>query len=600
MRHALDVIVKDGLRLCDARHLRSWSASAQELAAVLRYLDRRVSDQPTPALVGIIGGASSGKSTVFNNLLGGRHASQVTMTSHTTKGVILAVHTTLEDTVAAWLDHERILLPRLQQHQAEPDDRSQGSPNALTVIHVLEPTLENLLLFDTPDFTTQTARREGDLARRLLPWFDCVLVLVDEERWFDEQTFGQLRDELNRLGTARMILFNCNEGRPATASPGAAGLTEDDQRKLQAQARRMDAAHIIIEYRHGRGFRKFPGEVLRPCVEWLTQTIGTNAHESPAAGMDRRGRIARLVSDHAGHVLNENAQRRARLEELKTLLAQAIDDELPATKTIVWKVILSPQQQKLLSPYWRSLGRSVDWLRGVSGAVTGRLPLVGPRRTTDRPEDNLDPDHAADPSDRGQAFFVSEAARLVEHLCNRATTSRFWREAGMPHESIAETVCGRRDDAAIRSDARSCVQACADGLARFEQRVAGEAANLKVNVAGVGIGAMVGVLVGGVLALPTGGLSVPAGAVLGVLIAAPASGVSARACVRLYNAVKGTSESCELFAAVDQYRNALKHHAETTVARILALARSRTLDSEPELLQALHTLRDADTGDQDR
>jgi hypothetical protein len=135
-------------------------------------------------------------------------------------------------------------------------------------------------------------------------------------------------------------------------------------------------------------------------------------------------------------------------------------------------------------------------------------------------------------------------------------------------------------------------------LTQLEDRVRREAADLKVDVAGVGLGALIGITVGGVLALPTGGLSVPAGAALGALIAAPATGLSARVCARLYNAVRGTPESRALAAAVDAYRGALREQAERVAGRILIVARGHTLDAEPALRDALEALRDWD-GDLD-
>ncbi|UCG15456.1 MAG: 50S ribosome-binding GTPase [Phycisphaerales bacterium] len=583
MRNALDVIARDGSRLRDRLHLRSWSAREQELAAVLRFHHRRTGGSDAPDLVGIIGGASSGKSTIFNNLLGGRHASQVTMLSHTTRGVILAVPSGLENTVTAWIDHERILLPRLNKREANPDDRTQGAPDALTVIPVHQPTLRHVLLFDTPDFTTETARREGDLARHLLGWFDRVFVLVDEERWYDDQTFGQLRDELNRLGTARMIIFNCNEGQVE--------LTNADMQRLREQARRMEAGHVVIEYRHGRGFRKLPDEALRPCIQWLTQTAIAKTRGSQAGGMSRRRRIARLLSDHAAHLLNEDAQRCAHLEQLKTSLNQSIGDELPTKQKLVHEVILTVEQRKLLDPYWRSLGRSVDWLRQIPAELAHRVPLLRQRAGTPEPTRPPDDEQPPNRSDHAYTFFIKEAAHLEQRLSNQAATSRFWREAGTPEEPILSS----NSNAEVRSDGRRCAEACAEALERLEQRVALEAANLKINVAGAGVGLLAGVVVGSVLALPTGGLSVPAGAMLGALIAAPASGLSARACVRLYSVVRGTPESRALDDAVGEYRNALRRHAEATAERILSVARTRTLEAEPELHRAIQTLRDADT-----
>jgi hypothetical protein len=562
VRSALDIIVGQGLRLFQDLCLQSWTLRQQEWAAALRFLQQRDWSAGAPVLAAIIGGASSGKSTVFNNLLGARHASHVTVLPHTTRGLILAVDTRLERIAARWLDDERTLLPDLPRQTADADDRTEGSPEALTVIPVHHEPLRDVLLFDTPDFTTHSARREGDLTCRLLAWFDRVIVLVDEERWYDEQTFGRLRDELNRLRTPRMILFNCNEG--------IATLTDEDRQRLQSQAISMTADHRLIEYQPGQGFRRLPEEVIHACVDWI--------HRSEPEGASRRlERIGRLVADGAGQALNENARRLARLEELKTTLREAVDAEVPGRRDILWNVIFTNEQRRRLQPYWRTLGRTVDWFVDLTRRPGRAFRLAAGRDTgpADEPPE--------DPCRIGCEYFLREAQRLSDVLANRASAGRFAREAGpSPFPAFAPAA----EDDVLRAAAQSSSQACADALGRLEAKVAAEAVNLRVNLTGAAVGGAIGAL----LAAPTGGLSIPAGALLGAVI----TGVPARLLVRLWNVVTGTSERRDLDRAVEQYRLALQRHADATASRILAAARDRTLDGYADLRLALETLRQAD------
>jgi hypothetical protein len=574
MDDMLEILVQQGPRLSQTIHLESWTARDQEIVAALRFVRLRARQCPDVTLIGVVGGASSGKSTIFNNLVGGRHASLVTMTSHTTKGPIVAVPAGLESTVAGWLGG-RLLMPGFEGRSVTPDDRTPGVAGALTIVSVSDGGLANILLFDTPDFTTETSRRDGDVTHRILPWFDRVLVLVDEERWFDEKTFGRLRDELNRLGTARMLVFNCNEGDVR--------LGADDLARLREQADRMAAPHVVIEYRHGRGFRRLPDSSLQAVADWVTRPVG------PATGSDRPSRLLRWAAENAAHALNENAQRMAGLNELTRDLARAVEDQLPATHTILREVVLAPEQRKILSPYWRSVGRSAEWLRDLPRTVSRRiLPFGSPtaQRQTGDPNE--------DPVGRGTAFFIAEVARIDGYLGNRARDSRFWQESGTPDEPVADT---SPDPARVEADGVRYARACADALGRFEERIATEAATLKVNLTGAGIGAAIGLMLGAVFALPSGGLSVPAGALLGLAIVAGASGLSARSLVRLIRAVRGTPESRALWDTVTEYRSGLRAHAAGTAGRITAAARTRTLVDEPELRRALETLRDADPGD---
>jgi hypothetical protein len=154
-------------------------------------------------------------------------------------------------------------------------------------------------------------------------------------------------------------------------------------------------------------------------------------------------------------------------------------------------------------------------------------------------------------------------------------------------------VASAENDAALDEEAERLSRACADALASFEERIKTEAASLRVNVTGLGIGAALGAMLGGVLALPTGGLSVPAGGLLGLAIAAPTTGVTARALVRLYHALRGTPESEALWAAVRAYEQGIRRAGEATVVQLVGAARARTLSGEPELREALTVVRDA-------
>ena len=49
--------------------------------------------------------------------------------------------------------------------------------------------LDDTVLVDLPDVTSKLSDDEGAVTRNLLPWFDGLLIVVDEERWFDAAVF---------------------------------------------------------------------------------------------------------------------------------------------------------------------------------------------------------------------------------------------------------------------------------------------------------------------------------------------------------------------------------------------------------------------------
>ena len=133
-----------------------WSPQAAQAVAACRFLleTHAASSPASPpgghlTLVAIVGGASSGKSTIFNNLLGGRAASRVTARGHSTMGLIAAVHERRRDTVEAMLA-SGLLLPSFTPRTSLLDDDIVGEPDHLHIIYHDVDALRDVLLFDTP------------------------------------------------------------------------------------------------------------------------------------------------------------------------------------------------------------------------------------------------------------------------------------------------------------------------------------------------------------------------------------------------------------------------------------------------------------------
>ena len=45
--------------------------------------------------------------------------------------------------------------------------------------------LSDVVIVDLPDVTSKMSADEGSITRTLLPWFDGLIIVADEERWFD-------------------------------------------------------------------------------------------------------------------------------------------------------------------------------------------------------------------------------------------------------------------------------------------------------------------------------------------------------------------------------------------------------------------------------
>lgn len=364
-----------------------------------------------PHLVAIVGGASAGKSTVFNNLVGGQVTSRVTAEAHATRGMILAAHTQTRERFERL--RESGVLPCGERVVASGlDEATAGTPDLLTIVwHEME-VLRDVWLVDTPDFTSEAARIEGDVTLHWLPWFDRLLVVVDSERWFDRQSIGALREASLRWGQSRFVLFN-------RAREDALG--EADRTLLQKQAERLEASGTtVLEFRRGRGLVRFPPAVLSELQTFLSDRAA-----------DRRVFLARAVGDAARHVLNLNEERLDRLVQLREGLRAlservrpSVWDCMTAVMTaeereqldVVSRVLRIQAAQRWLSAQWKRLLDSLRPAALLGGAVeTGKGSIDGP--TPEQRRFVL--------AERFQDTVLNRTAHEITRILR---TSRFWNE----------------------------------------------------------------------------------------------------------------------------------------------------------------------------
>jgi len=406
--NALQVVTERGESLrTDWRF--DWPEVLQQAAHRLRL---GCSVKELPVLVAIVGGASSGKSTVFNNLLDGHLASRITARGHATLGPILAVHENRRQLIERLLG-EGQLLPGLRRVSTELDDNTAGKPDAVaTLFHTID-VFRDVLLFDLPDFTSEDARREGDITMSLLPWFDRIVVIVDHERWFDRQSISLLRTQSVRFGQQRWVLFNRTRED---------ALSDDDREALIQQARRLTAEGIsVLEFRRGRGFCLFPPGTLDNVHEFLQGPVPVRTHA-----------LSTQVAEGANRVLNQNEERTDRLDELRRSLDATVGRTLPDARECMTSLMTSPERKQLefVSRVLR-IEETKEWLRAQTRRLQHalkRVPVVGaivggPFRpieekeldTTDRPSIAI-------------SFFEAVAQRQNHDVRRTVRASAFWDE----------------------------------------------------------------------------------------------------------------------------------------------------------------------------
>lgn len=594
---ALHCLAEQGARLENQYHF-AWTAGLQHAAGALFFKEILASQRsapPTapPVLVAIVGGASSGKSTLFNNLLDGRQVSRVSIRGHATLGPILAIHEQHRDVADEWLTHAHTLLPMLASRSTELDAETPGAPDRLEVVYHLVDELRDVLLFDTPDFTSEPARREGDLTLAILPWFDRLIVMLDHERWFDRQSLAQLRRRSARMDQDRMAVFNrTKEGE----------LSDSDRSKLEQQAQRLGAArHCVLPFRRGRGFRRLPTSLTKGITAFLS-----------SAAPDRTGALRRWIGDSCNDVLNANEERRHALRALRTALDRVATQTVPGA----WEcmtALMTPTERQHLDPVSRVLGiadlrRWMSRQRTRLADILGRLPgvsiLVGFRR-----DEHQRTDGPTDRATLGREHTRGTFSDQFYALLGVVQGSDFQAELPASASALsAEDVlapsrrAGNLAPETFTRRAADAVAALDKALDVWNARVELECQGLSPRIASAA--GAVGIVAAGVLIAvqgPVAVLTLPAGAAalsaaLGKLaVAAGAGAVAGKQVGRLARVIQerlhGSAEFEAVKRATESYRGVLSDHAATCADRLMMQAEQLVLQPQEPLCQALEALR---------
>jgi len=562
-----------------------WSADAGH--AVARLALSGTNAPRLPAMVGLYGGASSGKSTIFDNLLGGHLASRITARGHATLGPILAAHGSRRDDVRALFATGRFL-PGFQPRDIELDDNVTGAVDSVALVFHSVDALRDVLLFDLPDFTSGAAADDGDVALSLLPWFDRIIVVLDHERWFDRQSTTSLRARSVRFDQARWAVFNQTQD---------AHLSDAERHALKEQASNLSTRGMtILEFRRGRGLCRFPPGTF-------DGLIGFAAPAPP----DRITSLRQCASEAANEVLNQNEERTVRLAELGRALGSVIDRTIP-DRRLCMMALMTPDERRQAE--WLSrvlrLNETRQWLSGQTRRLTAALrsvPVVGsvlmPRGETSGPPAQAETDRGA----LGVAFARRVVERHQQELRRVINASTFWDElrrwTGL--EPAGAYVDNNTELSVLLDNATGELDVA---IRRWNERLAMECEGLSPKVKGA-IGA-------GTIALAVVLIAVPgpvtaltavaakgaiAGALTQLLTATGAGALVGGPLTRFASVVQekliGSPEFNAVQIAVGAFRARLHAMCAQMNDRALSEAAALVLASDDPLVHALEALRDA-------
>ncbi|HRX86577.1 MAG TPA: 50S ribosome-binding GTPase, partial [Phycisphaerae bacterium] len=330
-----------------------WSVRDAHACSALRFLHHATD---APAVIGLVGGASSGKSTIFNALVG-RELSAISAHAHETLGPIVAATPDGVEGVRQWMAADLLFA----EYRAEAFTEGQPTTGSADAVHLAAHAgseLANVVLCDLPDVTSRSAADEGAVTRSLLPYFDALIVVVDEERWFDAAIFEDFLATARNYGPRVFIVFNRTEQAPALGA-------EERERVAGVAEQNGASGHCVSEFQPGSGYRPVTDATRHALLEW----IRAKAHP------DRRKALANHLAQRASAVIAENVSRAERYDALQ----RAVHNELAqiARDTSLTLDLLTPDERGFLGlghrfvPLYdlaRQVGRRLGGLMGRKAA----------------------------------------------------------------------------------------------------------------------------------------------------------------------------------------------------------------------------------------
>ena len=308
--------------------LQAYAFSLEEMSHFLNFISlaafRHQFREDRPLLIGFIGCTGTGKSTIFNSLVG-RTLSETGWQAHNTCGPVLITH---KDFLARLENIEnqngRMLFPYLKRDvqylYSSAPFQSTGQADSLHIAAADEPLWKNRILIDLPDINTTLAKDEHLIAQRVMPWLDVVIFVVDDETLYHREY--EYPSELSKELKQNCICVLNNRGRDRVE------LDHPDVKGVM-QFFGVDTIHVLPPITQGDRFQDEP-----PFIQFRNAVFDSY----------KKGAIEPVVQKCvplASDVLSENRRRKTSLMRLERKVTEIIDEIMAAEQPISFKSVLN-------------------------------------------------------------------------------------------------------------------------------------------------------------------------------------------------------------------------------------------------------------------
>jgi hypothetical protein len=317
-----------------------WRADA---AAAMFHLAR---PNPSPAILCIIGGTGTGKSTLVNRLLQANLSAANFRRTYTAGP--LAIADDADHIPQGWMG-----MPRISVTTADLPHRGQN--DSLVIVTASHELLQKIVLVDTPDLDGDQPAHHA-LADRAFRWADAVLFLVSPEKYQMTELLPYYR-LARRYGVTTLFLMNKCESNQ---------MLDDYTRMLSAD---WPGVNVYCVARDDAAYEPARAANLSSLRQAL---VALALSPEPARKTGNGRRIADLLERLRDQILDPLRQQRRQISEVIFSL-QAMETPPPGVDVNPITVQLQRRLQQRSVLYLIGPGRVLDRLRQMP-ALLVRLP----------------------------------------------------------------------------------------------------------------------------------------------------------------------------------------------------------------------------------